>query len=241
MATPYVMHHLAEVGSTQDEAARLFAVDPETALLVYADRQIGGRGRSGRTWWEADRALYASVALRPEWPTAQWPLISLVAGLAARDAVHQTLGESLGLKWPNDLVTAEGKVGGVLAEVGGATAVVGCGLNLWWPDPPEGAAGIKPGDPGRDAVRLVAAAWVRRLLAKIEQGPEAWGHDEYRASCVTLGSNVVWDPDGAGEAVDVTDDGGLVVETPRGRQIIHSGEVRRVRGASVRPDDIVDG
>ncbi len=237
MATPYAMRHLSEVGSTQDEAARLFRGMPDPALLLYADRQVGGRGRSGRQWWEADRAMYASLAMRPEWEPATWPQLSLLAGMAARDAAQQIFDVTIDLKWPNDLVVASGKVGGVLAEAGGDTIVVGCGMNVWWPNPPAGAAALHAVDPGAVVVRSLVVAWADGLLRRIERGAADWGRDEYRAACTTLGEDVVWDPDGAGTAVDVAADGGLVVETPGGRIVIHSGEVRRVRGATVRPDD----
>ena len=241
MATPYAIRHLSEVGSTQDEAARLFRATTSAALLFYADRQIGGRGRSGREWWEADRAMYASLAMRPEWEPATWPRLSLVAGLAARDAVHQVFDVTIDLKWPNDLVVASGKVGGVLAEAGGDTVVIGCGMNVWWPDPPAGAATLQTADPGAVVVRSLVVAWADRLLERIERGGGDWGHAEYRAACTTLGEDVVWDPEGAGTAVDVAVDGGLVVETAQGRTVIRSGEVRRIRAATVEPDDQPDG
>jgi BirA family biotin operon repressor/biotin-[acetyl-CoA-carboxylase] ligase len=237
MATPYAIRHLSEVGSTQDEAARVFHGMGESALLLYADRQVGGRGRAGREWWEADRAMYASLAMRPEWEPATWPRLSLVAGLAARDAVLEVFEVTADLKWPNDLVVPTGKVGGVLAEAGSDTVVVGCGMNVWWPDAPDGAAALQAVDPGAVAVRRLVVAWADRLAGRLDRGADDWGCEEYRAACVTLGKDIVWDPDGAGTAVDIAADGGLVVETVRGRIVIRSGEVRRVRGATVSPDD----
>jgi BirA family biotin operon repressor/biotin-[acetyl-CoA-carboxylase] ligase len=180
--------------------------------------------------------MYASLAMRPEWEPAAWPRLSLVAGLAARDAVHEVFAVSIDLKWPNDLVAASGKVGGVLAEAGGDTAVVGCGMNVWWPDSPAGAAALQESDPGAVVVRRLVVAWADRLMSRIELGAADWGRDEYRAACTTLGEEVVWDPEGAGTAVDIAADGGLVVETPTGRTVIRSGEVRRIRGATVRSD-----
>ena len=237
MATPYAMRHLSEVGSTQDEAARLLSGTGESALLLYADRQVGGRGRSGREWWEADRGMYASMAMRPEWEPSTWPRLSLVAGLAARNAVHEVFEVSTDLKWPNDLVVPTGKVGGVLAEAGSDTVVVGCGMNVWWPDAPDDAAALQAVDPGAVVVRRLVVAWADRLVGRLERGADEWGREEYRSACVTLGQDIMWDTDGAGTAVDIAADGGLVVETARGRIVIRSGEVRRVRGATVTRDD----
>jgi BirA family biotin operon repressor/biotin-[acetyl-CoA-carboxylase] ligase len=199
------------------------------AVLVVADHQVGGRGRSGREWWDAPRALATSVAFRPRWPADTWGRIPLVAGLAAREAFTSVVGITPGLKWPNDLVVPAGKLGGVLSEAAGDVVVVGCGANLWWPGGPEGAAAAFEEDPGPEPARQIAAQFCDRVLAALERGPAAWGHEAYRAACETLGRQIVWDPSGAGEAVDVAADGALVVETPGGRISLHSGEVWDIR------------
>ncbi|HLH27362.1 MAG TPA: biotin--[acetyl-CoA-carboxylase] ligase, partial [Acidimicrobiales bacterium] len=142
------------------EAARAGA--PEGVVAV-ADYQTAGRGRRGRRWAAPPGAnLLVSVLLRPALPAELRPIAAGVVALAARDAVQRTCGVELGVKWPNDLVTAEGgKVAGVLAETdagtgagggeaggrgaggrgagGGAggglepAVVVGIGLNCNWP------------------------------------------------------------------------------------------------------------
>src|SRR3990172_3487586 len=109
MATPPSAFHLDVVGSTQDEARTRFSGVP---VLVTAARQTTGRGRSGAAWETAPRAVAASLAWEPGWPDAAAARLSLVAGLAAAD----TLGDAIGLKWPNDLMRGEAKVGGILTE-----------------------------------------------------------------------------------------------------------------------------
>lgn len=236
MATPYVMHRLAEVGSTQQEARRLLPAAGDLPLLLVADRQVHGRGRSGNEWVSAPRAAAVSLALEPAWPATTWSRIPLVAGLAAREAIRTTVGVLPGLKWPNDLVTPAGKIGGVLVEASGATAVIGCGINLWWPEPIPGAAGLCPVDPGPEATEAFAAEFAERTLHRLAGEVRRWGHDEYRAACVTLGTWISWDPGGHGEAVDVAEDGALIVESAIGRITLHSGTVQTVRAATI-PED----
>ena len=138
---------------------------------MVAGRQTEGRGRSQRTWESAPRAMAASLAFRPTWEIGSWPLIPLVAGLAAADV----LGRDVGLKWPNDLLVGEDKVGGILVEGSGGVLVVGCGLNLWWPDPPDGVGALWSDDPGPEAVVDTATAWADRLLQRLADRPGDWG------------------------------------------------------------------
>ena len=222
MDTPYVSVQLQTARSTQDEARERFAGKP---VLVTADRQTAGRGRSGNRWEQASRAVFASLALAPGWPPAALPRLTLAAGLAARDAAG---GEVL-LSWPNDLVRGEHKVGGLLAEASGVVVVVGLGLNLWWPDPMEWAAALYDADPGPAASAEAAARFAGSLLARAEMGPEAWGREEYLAVCATVGREITWEPGGRGRAVGVAGDGGLEVETGAGPVVLHAGAVRRVR------------
>ena len=232
MDTPYVMLALERVVSTQDRAAEALEETGRSALVI-ATHQTGGRGRSGAEWWEADRALSASLALRPAWPVERWWIIPLVAGLAIRHAVLESFATSLVLKWPNDLFTAQGKVGGILTEATDERVVVGCGLNLWWQEPRAGAAGLLSADPGAEAVVPLARLWADHVQQRLSRPPEAWGHDEYREACATLGAEIVWEPDGRGVALDIAPDGGLIVETAAGRQILRSGAVRSVRTATL--------
>jgi BirA family biotin operon repressor/biotin-[acetyl-CoA-carboxylase] ligase len=194
-------------------------------VLVTASRQHTGRGRSGGPWWQAPRAVAASLAFRPGWDDGALPVLALVAGLAARDA----LAGAVDLAWPNDLVTPAGKAGGILLEASDGVVVAGLGVNLWWPDPPPETAAIHPDDPGAGPVRSVAEAWAASLLQRAAAGSESWGRDEYRAACVTLGREITWEPGGRGRAGDVGEDGALLVSTAAGAVQLHSGRVNTIR------------
>ena len=222
MATPYSLQVYDEVSSTQDVAAAALVDEP---ILVVAGRQTEGRGRSQRAWASAPRAMAASLALRPTWNRRSWPLIPLVAGLAAADV----LDGNVTLKWPNDLLVGEAKVGGILVEGSADVLVVGCGINLWWPDPPPGSGALSVDDPGPGAVVATAVAWAERLLERLGTSPEDWGRSHYLARSASIGRQVTWEPNGQGEAVDIGDDGALVVETGHGTQRLIAGEIRHLR------------
>ncbi len=216
MATPYLQLWEEEVASTQDRA-RSELVD--LPVMVAAQRQTAGRGRSGAVWDSAPRALAVSLAFRPN-ADDQRPF-SLMAGVAASRCLH-----GVGLKWPNDLMLGDLKAGGILVERS-AEVVVGMGINLWWPNPPDGVGALHETDPGADLHSQIAGLWTAELMQLIEA--EGWPIEEYRSLCTTLGRDITWEPDGWGSAADVTADGGLVVEAGGIRQTLTSGAIRHVR------------
>jgi biotin-[acetyl-CoA-carboxylase] ligase BirA-like protein len=222
MATPYSLHIYDEVTSTQDVARSLAADRP---ALVVAGRQTEGRGRSRRTWETAPRAMAASLAFNPIWKVEAWTLIPLLAGLAAADVLP---GE-IRLKWPNDLLVGSDKVGGILVEGSEPGLVVGCGLNLWWPQAPDGIGSIWADDPGLEAVTATAISWADHLLSRLESGPEQWGRLEYLRLSATVGLDITWEPTGQGRAVDIDDTGALIVKTNTGQERLIAGEITHLR------------
>ena len=225
MATPYETLVFDSTTSTQDEVWARLGSAP---LLVVARAQTRGRGRSGAEWANAPRALAASLGLRPHWPTPSWPLLTLVAGVAALRALGDA-GSRLMLKWPNDLMLGPLKVGGLLTEATGDTVVAGWGANLFWPSPPEGVGALFDSHPGSGAGTEIAQKWADQLLRLAAGEPGDWPRHEYRRRCSTLGRVVTWVPDGTGTAVDISPDGGLVVETDTGLRTLTSAAVSELR------------
>lgn len=218
MATPYLQFWEEEVSSTQDLArARLGSLP----VVVAARRQTAGRGRSGAAWDTAPRALAVSAAFRR--PDEDRRPFSLMAGVAAARAIG-----GIRLKWPNDIISGGDKAGGILVERSSGVVVVGLGVNLWWPDPPEGVSALRDSDPGVEAHGPIAGLWAAELFELVET--EGWPSEEYRALCDTLGREITWEPDGAGRALDIHPDGGLIVEIDGRRETITSGVVSHVRG-----------
>ena len=118
-------------GSTNaDLLARALAGEPEGAVLA-AEEQRAGRGRMGRTWTSPPRAaLTFSLLLKPAVPPARRGWLPLLTGVAVAAAVTQVTGVETRLKWPNDLLAADAKLAGILAEAAGDAVVVGIGLNV---------------------------------------------------------------------------------------------------------------
>jgi BirA family biotin operon repressor/biotin-[acetyl-CoA-carboxylase] ligase len=164
--------------------------------------------------------LAVSVAFRR--PDDDVRPFSLMAGVAASRSI-----QGVALKWPNDLMLGELKVGGILVERA-EEIVIGLGLNLWWPEPPPGVGAVETFDPGPELHARVAGLWAAELMAMVEA--DGWPAEEYRAACMTLGRDITWEPAGRGRAVDVAEGGELVVETEGKREIVTSGAVHHIRG-----------
>ncbi len=124
------------VTSTSDLVWRRAAEGAAEGLVVVAREQTAGRGRHGRRWLSPPGNLYASWLLRPEVPPTAAASLSLIGGLAVRDALAATglRRRDPRLKWPNDILVGDAKLGGVLLEgrsEGEARGlVVGVGVNV---------------------------------------------------------------------------------------------------------------
>ena len=121
----------ARIASTSDRVRELVRSGLPLPALVVADRQSAGRGRRGRRW-ESDTPLglwlTAAVAAAP---SSSASVLPLRIGLAlARTLESLVPGLRLSVKWPNDLTTSGGKLGGILCERAGDAVLVGIGLNL---------------------------------------------------------------------------------------------------------------
>jgi BirA family transcriptional regulator, biotin operon repressor / biotin---[acetyl-CoA-carboxylase] ligase len=140
------LHHFPTIDSTNTHALEQARKGAPHGSFYVADEQTAGRGRSDHTWHsQAGEGLYLSMLLRPEIPTADLVWLPLLAGLAAHCAIHEVTALDVDLRWPNDLLIASRKTGGILVEAhtesGRATAaVVGIGINLHQQRFPPGLA-----------------------------------------------------------------------------------------------------
>jgi BirA family biotin operon repressor/biotin-[acetyl-CoA-carboxylase] ligase len=160
--------------STNTELARRASDGAEEGLSIVADEQTAGRGRLQRTWSSPKGAgLYFSTLLKPAIAQDRWPLITFMASLAVGDALHD-VGINTDIKWPNDLLSGERKICGILAETVETpterAVIVGIGINL--------TAAAYPGELA-DVATSVAEATGRppereTLLATLQNALARW-------------------------------------------------------------------
>jgi BirA family biotin operon repressor/biotin-[acetyl-CoA-carboxylase] ligase len=123
-----------ETGSTNDDARRLADEGADEGTVVIASRQTAGRGRLGRSWDSAEGlGLYLSVLLRPQEPVGEIGRYPIACAIAVCAACREIAGESVVLKWPNDVLAGGAKLAGVLCEMrqdpSGLSLVLGIGIN----------------------------------------------------------------------------------------------------------------
>jgi len=136
--TPFAkrIHHFFRTDSTNTQAMRLGHEEEPHGAVIVAEEQTAGRGRAGRSWHsEKSSGIYLSVLLRPPISPMQAPLLTLLAGLAARDAVLEQTGMSADVRWPNDLLLNRKKFCGILTEMHAEPdrvrfVIVGIGMNV---------------------------------------------------------------------------------------------------------------
>lgn len=213
--------------------------------VVLAEHQTGGRGRRGRGWVAPPGG---AICLSLTWQYADMPAdlsaLSLVVGLCAVGALREIGVDRVALKWPNDLVTDDGKLGGILiemrAEAGGPVhVVVGIGLNVLLDEAARAevkATGNVADDirshrsPVPDRNRIVAAV-LARLVPALEGFPRQglaphlanWHDCDYLLEREVRVENAGEITRGIARGVDAH--GALLVETPKGVQRFISGEV----------------
>jgi BirA family biotin operon repressor/biotin-[acetyl-CoA-carboxylase] ligase len=130
------IYHFFKADSTNTIAMHLGEEGEPHGAVVLAEDQTAGRGRAGRTWLtEKSAGICCSVLVRPAIPPAHAPLLTLVAGLAARDAAAEELAAAPDIRWPNDLLVRGHKFGGILTEMHAEPdrlhyAVIGIGINV---------------------------------------------------------------------------------------------------------------
>jgi BirA family transcriptional regulator, biotin operon repressor / biotin---[acetyl-CoA-carboxylase] ligase len=136
--TPFARRilHFFKADSTNTLAMRLGEEGDPHGTIVLAEEQTAGRGRAGRSWTsEKSAGITCSILLRPPIPPGHAPLLTLVTGLAARDAAAEEIDSVPDLRWPNDVLIKGRKFCGILTEMRAEPdrvqfAVVGIGMNV---------------------------------------------------------------------------------------------------------------
>ena len=127
---------LETVDSTNTHAMELAGKGCEEGTVVIADAQTGGKGRLGRKWLSpAGKNIYMSIVLRPHIPPRNAAILTLMSAVSCATAIKKCSSIPVTIKWPNDLMVAGKKIGGILTEIKAdmdriSYAVIGIGINV---------------------------------------------------------------------------------------------------------------
>jgi BirA family biotin operon repressor/biotin-[acetyl-CoA-carboxylase] ligase len=226
------LYHFERVDSTMDVLHQLAADGAEAGTAVLAGEQLGGRGSRGRSWHSPPGGLWLSVLFRPA-ALGGVEVISLRVGLAVAGALDDLVARPVQLKWPNDLMLGERKVGGILCEARwqGHTlgwVAVGVGMNVRNAVPGElnevatALASEWPAITLEDVVQPVVSA-----LRTLDLGADRLTPDEMKrfAQRDWLSGRDIRAP-AAGRAAGLREDGALLVRPAQGGEVpLRSGSV----------------
>jgi BirA family transcriptional regulator, biotin operon repressor / biotin---[acetyl-CoA-carboxylase] ligase len=229
--TPRLLY-FERVDSTMDLLHQLAADGAEAGTAVLAGEQLGGRGSRGRSWQSPPGGLWLSLLFRPAAPGGV-EVMSLRVGLAVAEALDDLVPHSVQLKWPNDLMLGERKVGGILCEARwqGHTlgwVTVGVGMNVRNAVPQElnqvatALASERPALTVEDLVQPIVSA-----LRRLDLGADRLTPEEMKrfAQRDWLSGRAIRAP-AAGRAAGLREDGALLVRSAQGGEIpLRSGSV----------------
>ena len=242
-------HWVDQTGSTNDDLKVLARQGAPHGTVLIADRQSDGHGRMGRAFHSPGGVgIYFSILLRPDCQPGQLMHLTCATAVAMCDAVEQAASFRPGIKWTNDLVCGKHKLGGILTELGLSAkggvdyAIIGIGINCCqresdFPQEIRDIAASLSMVTGRDIDRAAVAAAMMDTLAAMDRNllrSKAEILDRYRKDCITIGQEIsllrVGEAVRHGKAIDMDDDGCLIVAFEDGhRETVSSGEVS-VRG-----------
>jgi BirA family biotin operon repressor/biotin-[acetyl-CoA-carboxylase] ligase len=222
---------LVSVTSTMDIVHELAGEGAPAGTVVLADEQVAGRGRQGRRW-QSPRGggIWLGYLVRPSRPT-DTGVLSLRVGLALAEALS-SLGVSVQLKWPNDVLVEDRKLAGVLCEGRWATdrlswVCVGIGINVMGPLPADLATqAIVLGEVAPRLSRIdVLESLVPRLHALSDEPTMSEREREAFQQVDWLAGRRLREPI-RGTALGVDAQGALLVDTGRGLQRVVGGGVQ---------------
>jgi BirA family biotin operon repressor/biotin-[acetyl-CoA-carboxylase] ligase len=217
-----------ETESTNSLAQHLAHEGTPHGTVVLAERQTKGKGRLGRLWHSpSSKNIYCSLILQTLPPPSRVHWIPLVTGIGLGNFLHSLLQPGLSLKWPNDLLIGDRKIGGILCEStpiksGTRAVIVGFGLNVDMqstdiPDDLQDKATSLLMETGQSHDRNQLTKGILYHLEKqfmgLVQDPISKIRDSYRSWCSTIGQKIrVHLSSGQeveGYAVDITNEGSL--------------------------------
>ena len=220
-----------EVHSTMDEAFRLAREGAAEGTVVCAETQIKGRGRMGRGWVSPKgKGIYLSLIVRPMLPLSEVAKLTLLTSVAVCESLCHISGLDIKIKWPNDLFLKEKKIAGILTELNAEVdrvnfVIIGIGINVNTSvrQIPDIATSLKIGA-GRDFSRVQV---IQKILENFERHYKVSQREgfasalmRWRERSCTLGRRVVLHDSGKaweGTAVDLADDGGLLIRNSQGK------------------------
>ncbi|MBQ1183949.1 MAG: biotin--[Clostridia bacterium] len=224
--------HYDVIDSTNLEAKRQIKQGAKCPFVVVADAQTAGKGRMGRQFYSPDKTgLYMSFVYEPETDFKDSVTVTSAAAVAVVRAIEELTDLSPKIKWVNDIYIDDKKVSGILTEAvtGDKTSIiVGIGVNITTDKFPNEIKNTATSlNQAVDKNNLLLSI-VKHLLELISGLPQRTFLPKYKQKSMVIGKDVCFIKDGIskeGIAVDINQNGALVVQTADGLETLSTGEI----------------
>ena len=227
--------------STMDIAKTLTGKDFKNGMVVFTELQTRGRGRSIKAWHcPKYKGLLFTLLLKHKMPPDQLCLLIGAVSVAITEAIHETLLLPAEIKWPNDILIAGKKVGGVLVEIekiskAETVFLIGVGINVNLSEeelpqqvrlPATSLSIEKKGPINRTMLARTLLQYIDKWYLILRDSHFRYISECGKEFCVTVGEKVTI-ADGSkeyvGKVIDISHNGGLMLR-------LESGEIKIVRG-----------
>lgn len=248
---PCKVHVFDKIGSTNDYAKEIEKLS--CPHIILADEQTKGRGRMGRSFYSPPASgLYMSVVFRPDFEISKAMLITTISALAVCQAFEEVAGVGPKIKWVNDIYMSEKKVCGILTEAESNLEsgtmdkiIIGIGINCFlqrFPDELKDKAAFIENPKKEFSRSQLAASIINNIFSLINNFDKRKLLMEYKSRSMILGKQILLygssysalpEHGGTGvkaRAIDIDENGGLVVEYMEGR---HAREMATVTSGEV--------
>ncbi len=223
------LHIYEEIDSTNDEAKRIESI--KDFHIFIAEKQTKGRGRLGKKWSSPNSGnIYMTICTNKN--TSQISPISLISGLVCKIAIDKLIKEpSIMLKWPNDILFNEKKIGGILVETEinkkDIKTIIGIGINLiiekeesWWGDLSIFSLETKR----NELINQI----LKEFLNIFDNSYDNW-LDDWKKSCIHMNKEIeIYDGENLQKKAifkDIDTKGNAIIESKEGKEIIANGQI----------------
>ena len=226
-------YYFDSIDSTQNQALKMAKEEESNGTVIIAEKQTGGRGRSGRKWISPKGGIWFSIILHPKFDISNTTLFPIAASLALSYAIEKTCKISTELKWPNDLMIKGKKIAGMLVDASFESnkienLILGVGINF----------NVNTNEIKKDLKKIpknygiaslneqknksTSTELIKSFLVELEKIYEELNNNqtkkiisEWTKRSSTIGKKVEINIDDKitnGEAIRIDDDGGLIVK-----------------------------
>ena len=223
------LHIYDEIDSTNDEAKRIEGI--KDFHIFITEKQTKGRGRHGKKWSSPNSGnIYMTISTNQN--TSQISPISLISGLICKKAINKLIkSSSIMLKWPNDILLNDKKIGGILVETetnnGNIKTIIGIGINLninkeesWWGDLSKFALESKR----NELINLI----LTEFLNIFDNSYDNW-LDDWKKSCMHINKEIeIFDGEHLQKKAifkDIDAQGNAIIESKEGEEVIATGQI----------------